>query len=180
MAKKGQMNEYLRKPEVLTEIGGCIASGMNWEALRRHLKGKYSIESTTKTIKKVYNTYIERRAEVIGGKKDLAKKIETEVEETIINTRDSLTKIHKFVDGLMDRTRGLDDHLALEASREILRQLSFQERLLNRLQTGRAEEGQISKIEITQIVINKLDELEKSGRIKVIDVTLVDRDRTEE
>ena len=175
MAKKqenlGKMNEDIRKPEVLTAIGKWKAGGINWTAIQRQLKQDFDIEAIPKTIKKVYDTYIEHRSEIIAANKDIKDVIKAEINDTVIDTKKTLKKIHEFVTEMMERARGSDDRLALDCSKEILNQLYYQERVLNRMQAGVNIEN-INKIEITQIVVKKLDELEKMGRIKVIDATL--------
>jgi len=173
MKTNGNVNEKLRSPEVLTEIGGCIASGMNWSALARHLKAKFEVETSIPTLKKVFSTYQERRGEVIGASRALKADIKDEIEKTVIDSKGALARIHKFVDVLMDKASGKDDRLALDCAREILNQLYYQEKILNRMQSGIHVEN-MNKLEITQIVVTKLDELEKMGKIKIIDTTLKD------
>ena len=145
---------------------------MSWTCLSRHLQTKYNITCTAPTLRNVYQTYAERRTEVIAGSNELSHVIRSEVEDTIINTKETLRKVHRFVDNLMEKSAGNDDKLALECAKEIRSQLEFQEKLLNKMQTG-LEGANIGKLEITQIVINKLEDLEKSGRIKIIDATLI-------
>lgn len=167
----GNVNEKIRQPEVLKEIGGCIASGMAWSALKRHLKAKFEIDTSIPTLKKVFHRYQEVRGEVVAANRDLKEDIKEEVEKTVIDGRAALKRIHAFVDALMDKASGKDDRLALDCAREILNQLYYQEKVLNRMQAGIHVEN-MNKFEITQIVVTKLDELEKMGRIKIIDTTL--------
>jgi hypothetical protein len=165
------MNEELRQPEVLTELGKCAFSGMNWAALKKHVNRKFGIETSVPTLKRVFNTYLERRAEIIASNKEIQTEMKGEIDKTIINTRSALEKIHKYVDELMEYSRHRDDRLGLECAKEILNQLYFQEKLINKLTTGVNIE-QMNKIETIQIMVNKLDSLEKEGRIKIIDTSL--------
>jgi hypothetical protein len=176
---RGKMNDEIRRPEVLTEIGKCVSTGMNWSALKEHLKKQFKIETDVRTIKNVYDTYVMRRGEVFAGHKELQMEVKKEVEETILDTKASLKKIHKFVDNMMDRAQGEDDRLALDCAREILNQLYFQEKLLNKMQTGINVQN-LNKLEITQIVVKQLDDLEKSGQIKIIDPSLIEIKKVED
>jgi hypothetical protein len=165
------MNEELRSPKVLTEIGRCIQAGMSYTELKRHLQKNFSVESTPSTIKKVYEVYLKRRNEVVAGKQEIQEDIRGEIQTTIIDTQKVLKNIHEFVMDLMDRCKHKDDRLALDASREILNQLYYQEKVLNKMQAGIQVEN-LNKIEITQIVVNELESLETNGRIKILDPML--------
>lgn len=167
------MNNEIRQPEVLTEIGKCVSSGMEWSGLVKHLEKKFNIKTNSVAIKKVYETYAARRGEVYAGHKELQAEVKKEVEDTILNTKNSLLKIHKFVDDMMERAKIKDDRLALDCAREILNQLYFQEKLLNKMQVGINVQN-LNKLEITQIVVKQLDELERTGQIKIVDPSLVE------
>lgn len=168
---KGVINEEIRNPEVLTEIGRAVGTGMDWTALKKHLKNKYNIEANVRTIKAVYSTYVVRRGEIINGDKEIKQEIKEEVQDTILNTRDTLKKIHAFTDQLLERAKGKDDRLALDCAKEILNQLSFQEKLLNKMQAG-INVTNLTKIDMVQIVNTQFDQLQKSGHVKVVDVSL--------
>jgi hypothetical protein len=167
-----KITDKLRTPEVLMDIGKQAAAGMGWAALCRYVLEKYEIKTTIPTMKLVYQTYQERRGEIVAANKEINKKILNEVEETVINTKETLKRVHVFVNELMEKSKGEDNRLALDCAREILNQLYYQEKVLNRMQSGINIEN-ISKLEITQIVVTKLEDLQKAGRIKIIDTTLI-------
>lgn len=169
--KKGCLIEEIRQPKILTALGKWRTCGMGWEAISRLLKKECDIQATTATIRNVYNTYLEHRTEIVAANQEIKDVIKDEINDTVIDTKKTLGEIHEFVRDMMARAKGSDDRLALDCAKEILNQLYYQERVLNRMQAGVNIES-INKIEITQIVVKKLDELEKSGRIKVMDVTL--------
>lgn len=167
-----KMNEKLRQPEILKEIGGCVFSGMKWSGLQKHLKENFNIEASKESIKHVYNKYLQRRNEIVESEEEIQKDIRGEVENTVINTKETLQEVHDFVKKIKEKAYNNDDwKTALDASKEILNQLTFQEKVLNRMQEGINVEN-LNKIEITQIVVNKIDELEKQGRIKILDPSL--------
>ena len=152
----------IRKPEVLKEIGKLRSSGMSFQGIAKTLSGKYGLKKPNHaSVQKAYEVYASRQGEVIAGDEELKQGIK----EAVLDTKDQLVKLNEMVwDIIKDAETSKDK---LNAAREILNQLRFQEQLINKLTEG-FDFNNLNKLEVTKIVVNNLEQLEKDGYIKIL------------
>jgi len=157
------MRDDLRKPEILKEIGKLRSAGMGFKGIAEHLATKFNLdpEPSKTTVRSAYKVYSTRRTEIIAGDEEL----KGEIRESILNTKNQLTKLNDIVWDIIDTTEKSENKLA--AAKEILNHLRFQEQILNKL-TQSFDTQTLNKIEVTKIVVNNLEQLERDGFIKVL------------
>ena len=154
--------QELRNPQALKRIGEMRGAGATWGMIAHTLEKEMDIKTTLPTIQNAYNIYSARAAEIIAGDDQLKGALKS----AVFDTAERLRKVGKIMDEMLDQAR-ISPGDKIAASKEILNQLYFQEKLLNRIQQG-FDWGKISKIEYTKISINNLEELEKAGYIKIL------------
>ena len=156
------MRDELRNPKVLKKLGELKSAGMSWVAIKQTLERELGIKANISTIQGVYKIYASRSSEIIAGDDELKGALK----QAVFDTAERLKKIGRIMDELLDQARtSAGDKIS--ASKEILNQLYFQEKLLNNIQQG-FDWGKINKIEYTKISVNNLEELEKAGYIKIL------------
>lgn len=156
------VKDELRSPETLKRIGELKSTDNSWLAIQRKLESELGIKAGVPAIKNAYNIYSARSSEIIAGDES----IKGALKEAVLDTSEQLKEINEEMRNLVKKAKtGASDKIS--ASKEILNQLYFQEKLLNRIQQG-FDWGKINKIEYTKISANNLEELEKSGYIKIL------------
>lgn len=160
------MKDELRSPKALKKMGELRSAGMSWTGIQAALEKDMDIKASLPTIQNAYNIYVARSSEIIAGDEALKGALQ----EAVFDTAERLKKIGRVMDDIIDQARTTTtDKIA--ASKEILNQLYFQEKLLNRIQQG-FDWGKVSKVEYTKISVKNIVELEKAGKLLTAD-TLV-------
>ncbi len=169
------MKDEIRNPKVLRKINDLKSSGSSWSAIKEKLKSDMDIEASIPTIRKAYDTYSARSAETIANDGELQQSIREAVLNTsqqLQNINDFANKIIKYASNQMDNLQSDKDisnvmQAGTQAAKQILNQIQFQERLVRQLSEG-FDSKEVSKIEYNKIFTNNLQELEKSGYIKIL------------
>ena len=152
----------LRSPEVLTEIGKLRSSGMSFNGIAKEISRTFNLkEPTVLAVQKAYNIYSSRSSEVIAGDDELKKGIK----EAVLDTKDQLVKINSIVWEIIQSAETPKDKLG--AAKEILNHLRFQQQLITKITEG-FDFKNMNRIEVTKIVVNNLEQLEKDGFIKIL------------
>jgi len=147
--------DSLRNPQALRKIGEMRGAEASWTHIQQTLEKDLGIKASLPTIQNAYNIYSARSSEIIAGDDQLKGALK----QSVFDTAERLKKIGRVMDEMLDQARTTPgDKIA--ASKEILNQLYFQEKLLNRIEQG-FDWGKISKIEYTKISVNNLEELDK-------------------
>jgi hypothetical protein len=154
--------DSLRNPKALRKIGEMRGAEASWTHIQKTLEKDLGIKASLPTIQNAYNIYAARSSEIIAGDEQLKGALK----QAVFDTAERLKKIGKIMDDILDAARTSPD-TKISAAKEVLNQLYFQEKLLNRIEQG-FDWGKISKIEYTKISINNLEELEKAGYIKIL------------
>lgn len=163
------MEDELVHPEMLKKLGKWRACERPWVAIQKDIEKQLKKKVSVPAIKKAYEVYSRRSAEIISGDENLKGMLR----DTVIDQTEQLKEINDFVRQLMkdmmkesvrDTKAG---QIMLNAAREIREQISLQAKLLNNMQEG-FNFKQINQIEYTQIATNNLKELEKEGYIKIL------------
>jgi hypothetical protein len=153
------MKDELRSPKALRKLGELRSAGMSWTAIQGTLERELEIKASLPTIQNAYNVYVARSSEIIAGDNALKGALK----DAVFDTAERLKKIGKVMDDLLDSARtSAGDKIA--ATKEILNQLYFQEKLLNRIQQG-FDFSKVSKVEYTKISVKNIVELEKAGKL---------------
>lgn len=156
------MREDLRDPKTLAKIGKWRNKGKTWNTVEKKVKEDLGIDACLSTIKKVYDEYSARSAEVVAGDKELKNTLK----QAVLDTANQLEEINNVMKEILAQNRNKPEQ-KIAAAKEILSQLRFQEKVLDRLTRG-FDMDKINKIEYTKISVNNLKELEKAGYIKII------------
>lgn len=162
--EKEQVIDQLKEPDVLVYVGKCYSSDMGYSAIARAVKRKYNIEANNQQIKQVIAIFQSRKSDLINGSNELQEM----VKGVILDTKSQLERINNECWKIFDEfDKKKESEMKLAAMRDILKQLEFQERLLTRLSSS-ISKPKINKLEMTQIIVNSLDDLEKQGVIKIL------------
>jgi len=154
----------LKEPEVLVYIGKLYSSGMNYSEIVEKVREKFGIEANSTQIKKVITIFKSRQSDLIKGDNELKNMVKW----TILDTKKELEKIHQECLDILEEAKRIKDFKSrIAAVREIRGQLEFQEKLQQRL-TGSLDGAKINKLEMTQVIVNSLEDLERHGVIKIL------------
>ena len=152
----------LRKPEVLREIGKLRGSGMSFRGIAKSISGSYGVKlPTVLAVQKAYEVYTARQGDIIEGDKEL----QNEIKGALIDTKDQLIKLNELMWTVINDAETSKDKIS--AAKEVLNQMRFQETLITKVTDG-FDFKKMNKIEITKIIVNNLEQLEKDGFIKIL------------
>lgn len=161
--RKKRYSELLTEPEMLTYIGKCYSNGMSYIGIAKAIKNKFDIDVSNNGIKNAIQVFTTRRSDVIKGSYEMNQLIKG----TIIDTEKDLRKLKDRCWGLLERAESEGIFESVAIMKEILKQMEFQEKILSRMHTN-INQTKINKLEMTQVIVNSLDELEKQGVIKIL------------
>lgn len=154
--------DFLRKPEVVSLIGKLMTMEMNSTAIGREIQQRFSLNKniTGRQVDTVYkDIFLKHKTELVKADQE----VKDIIKKQVINTSTQLDKINSIVNDILDdpATRS---GMKLAAIDRIMEQLKFQAKLLEKL-TEQSGVTKVSKLEMTQIVVNSLDELKKLGYV---------------
>jgi len=160
------IRDQIAEPEILVKIGKLHSSGMSISGIRAKLKEENNIDAGFMAIKSAIRTYSTRSTEILTGDSELKK----EIKEVILDTKSQLQAVNELVWDLIKEAKDqgkLNLQTAVPALKELREQLRLNEEIMKRM-TDNVDFRQMGKIEMTQIIIEKLEVLEKQGYIKVL------------
>jgi hypothetical protein len=108
-----------------------------------------------------------RKQEIFEQDKALA----SYVKERIFDTGEQLRKANGYLWQLIEESK-ISNRFKLSVLKEIRSTIKLASDLMNEFKGLKVEQGANSKIQLVQIVINKLQDLEKSGEIKILNPKL--------
>lgn len=162
--EKEQVIDQLKEPDVLVYIGKCYSSDMGYSAIAKAVKRKFGIEANNQQINKVIAIFKNRQSDLIYGNNELQEMVKC----VILDTKSQLERINNECWKIFDEfDKKKESSMKLAAMRDILKQLEFQEKLITRL-SGSIIKPKINKLEMTQVIVNSLEDLEKQGIIKIL------------
>ena|GEM_PF-3828633 len=159
------MIDELRTPEMLQKLGEWRSSGWSWTKMASAASADTGKKIDVPTVKRAYDIAALRTTEIIAGDEELKGKLVS----VVFDQAERLKKITKVCDDLLDELMESkkDPHAILGAMREVRDQIRLQKELLDRMNEG-FDVKHINRLEYTNISINNLNELEKSGYIKIL------------
>ena len=122
------MNNELRDPKALKKLGELKSAGNSWVEIKNILESEMGIKTSVPTIQSAYNIYISRSSEIITGDEELKNSLK----EAVLDTATQLKEVNNMMRDILKQARTLTSD-KISASKEILNQLYFQEKLLNRI-----------------------------------------------
>lgn len=156
------MIDEIRDPKILSKIADYRSLGSSWTFISKKIREEFNIEASDMALKRAYDSYISKATELVSQDDTLKYAIKGR----ILQVEDQLKKVNESMMSILSQ-RYVKDSDKVSAAREILRQLQFQEKLLERLKEG-FDTKRISRIEYTKVSVNNLEELERLGYIKVL------------
>lgn len=152
----------LRDPTVLKKIAELKSAECSWQHIIDTLEADMGIKTSIPAAQNAYNVFVSRSSEIMAGDEALKGVLKS----VVYNVSDKLKKIGDKMDQILDMNRATPDQW-IAASREILNQLCFQQKMLNTMQQS-FDWGKISKIEYTKVSTVNLEELDKADHIIII------------
>ncbi len=152
----------IRHPEILKFIGKCVSSGMGWNGVARAIEKDYATKTTSVYVKKVYETYVQRRSEIIEGDQDLRDGIKDE----ILNWKDQVQKINQVTWQIINDMDTKQEN-KIKAMGEVRKQLDLQSKILDRMENNFSKQ-EMNQLEMTKFLFTQLKKLEEDGMIKIL------------
>ena len=161
-----RINEKLAEPHILKKIGQLKSSGMSFTGIRNKLQEEDHLNVTIFSVKKAFELYSTRTKEIVEGDKSL----KNELKEVVIDTKTQLKLVNDLMWELINKAREqgkLSVFNAVPALKEIREQIKLQNDLIKDIQ-GNFDYKQMNTIQLTQVIVNNLENLQKDGFIKVL------------
>ena len=137
--------------------------GQSYNATQKIIQSEFGIKANKNTIKRIYNEYLIKTDLVIQSDDKLKK----EVTEAILNTTLQLKTANGIINDLILKYKNENKpEVMIACSREIINQLAFQEKLLERLM-ARKEAVKVNNVFVTNVLVGKLREWQDSGFITI-------------
>lgn len=156
--------DKLKEPDVLIYIGKCYSADMGLNAIAKAIKRRFGIDATYHQIRKVVAIFKNRQSDLIKGDRDLQGMIKG----VIIDTESEIRRLHKECVSILEEAKYIQNFNArISAIRELRSLIELQDKLLSKLH-GTLDGSKVNKLELTQIIVNSLDDLEKQGIIKIL------------
>lgn len=161
--ERGELKSVdIRHPEILKFLGKCASTGMSWPGVVRAIEKEYDVRTTPAYVKKVYETYVQRRTEIIEGNEELKEDIKNE----ILNWKDQIHRINQATWEIINNL-DTDPDKKIKAMAEVRKQLDLQNKILDRMETNITQQD-MNKIEMTKFLFAQLKKLESDGMIKIL------------
>lgn len=159
------MIDELRTPDMLKKLGEWRSGGLSWRKIRELVKEEIGKDVTEATLKKTFQLVESKTSEIIAGDEELKGKLSNVVFNQASRLKHISDMCDKLLNELMDSRE--DPTAAIAAMREVREQIKLQKELLDRMTEG-FDQNKINRIQYTNISVNNLNELEKSGYIKIL------------
>jgi len=157
--------DKLSDPVILRKIGKLVAGGKSYSVIQRILKEEDKIETGYFSVKKAYETYSARSNDITEANTDL----KGELTGAVLDIREQLKAINDLCWELIKNARDqgkLNVINAMPAVRELMKQVEFQYKVLNRIESS-FDFRKENNLALTQVIIDKLQMFEKDGFISV-------------
>lgn len=148
------------------KINDLYTKGMGYQAIANELNREgYKISHMS--IKRYLDTFKNKKTEVLNQDAELASK----VKQSILDTTDQLQKTNKVLWGMLEEAK-VSKTFKLSVLKEIRSTIQLADELMKEFRGLKIEQGPQSKIQLIQVIVNKLQDLEESGEIKILNPKL--------
>jgi len=159
------MIDELRSPEMLEKIGQLRSEGKSWTYIKSEIEKLINKKVDITSIQRAYKAMSVRSSEIIAKDEELKGRLT----QIVFNQKEQLEKINSICNNLLDNLleKGGSTAAVLATMREIREQIKLQKELLDRMSEG-FDPKNVSAVHYTNISVNNLKELEKSGFIRIL------------
>ena len=148
------------------KINNLYNQGKGYLAISSELRKEgYSISHMS--IKRYLDTIKGTRSKVLNSDVSLTNY----VKDRIFDTGEQLKKANTVLWGLIEEAK-VSKSFKLSVIKEIRGTIKLADELMNNFKGIKIDQGPQSKVQLIQVIINKLQDLEKSGDIKIINPKL--------
>lgn len=148
------------------KINNLHNQGKGYLAISAELK-KEGCNLSHMSIKRYLDTVKDTRSDVLNSDTSLTNY----VKERIFDTGEQLKKANTVLWGLIEQAK-VSKNFKLSVIKEIRGTIKLADELMNNFKGIKIDQGPQSKVQLIQVIINKLQDLEKSGEIKIINPKL--------
>jgi len=153
------------------KINDLYSQGKGYLAISTELK-KDGYNLSHMSIKRYLDITKDTKAEVLNSDKALANY----VKERIFDTGEQLKKANSVLWGLIEEAK-VSKTFKLSVLKEIRGTIKLADELMNDFKGIKIDQGPQSKVQLIQVIINKLQDLEKNGEIKIINPKLKENEK---
>lgn len=160
------VQDQLADPKILVKIGKLNSAGMSIQGITETLRKEDNINASFFSVKKALKIYSIRGTEIISGDELL----KSEIKSIIDDRKSQLIAINNLTWELIKQAKEqgrLNLLTAIPAIKELREQVKLADDLLKEMNEG-IDYRKMGNVAITQIIIEQLPELERSGYIKII------------
>jgi intein-encoded DNA endonuclease-like protein len=155
-----QRSVISKNPKIANRVEQLKGQGFSLRDITKRINQEFGLEISHQTIANYFQSRGILTSKMIEGDQNLKEDIKKQVLDVLVQ----LKEINKQMWELMHKTE--KDGLKIGVAREILRQLEFQQSLLEGLQT-KTVINYTNHVELTQNIVKNLNQLEKSGYITI-------------
>lgn len=148
------------------KINDLYAKHMGYQAIADELK-KEGYKVSHMSVKRYLDEFKQNKTELL--QKDTA--LTGYVKERILDTAKQLQKANEFLWEMLEESK-ISKSFKLSVLKEIRSTIQLADELIRDYKGLKIEQGPQSKIQLIQVVVNKLQDLEKSGDIKILNPKL--------
>lgn len=148
------------------KINDLYTKGMGYQAIANELN-RLGYKISHMSIKRFLDELKDKKTEVLNQDAELASK----VKQTILDTTEQLQKTNKFLWEMLEEVK-VSKTFKLSVLKEIRSTIQLADELVSDFRGLKIEQGAQSKIQLVQIIINKLQDLEETGEIKILNPKL--------
>ncbi len=172
MAKKS--SKISKSIALQDKINDLHSQGKGYLAISTELK-KEGYDLSHMSIKRYLDTTKDTKSEVLNSDNSIANY----VKERIFDTGEQLKKANQVLWGLIEEAK-VSKTFKLSVLKEIRGTIKLADELMNDFKGIKIDQGPKSKVQLIQVIINKLQDLEKTGEIKIINPKLREDEKTKE
>jgi len=155
-----------KSPVLQNKVNKLHAEGNGYIAISKALKEE-GVSISHMTIKRYLDDVKGRKTELFQEDRAL----QSYVKERIFDTGEQLRKANSYLWELISESQ-TSKRFKLSVLKEIRSTIKLASELMSEFKGLKVEQGANSKIQLVQVVINKLQDLESSGEIKILNPRL--------
>ena len=155
-----------KSPILQNKVEKLHAEGNGYVAISKALKEE-GVSISHMSVKRYLDNIKSRKSELFQQDRAL----QSYVKERIFDTGEQLRKANSYLWELISESQ-TSKRFKLSVLKEIRSTIKLASELMNEFKGLKVEQGANSKIQLVQVVINKLQDLESSGEIKILNPRL--------
>ena len=162
-----RQNKIMKSTELQKTVMELSKQGQGYQAISEHLKG-LGHNISFMSIKRYMDKVKDKKANIVANDQQLTEYVKAR----IIDTGEQLREVNKIMWGLVKAAK-TSKEFKLKTMKQIMDSIKLADQMMNEFRGLKINQtGETNTVQLVQIVVDKLNELEARGDIKILNPRL--------